>query len=381
MTVWLEDQFAQNKPYNEMVTKLLTAKGKNNEERRGQLHPAPTSASRSRRRKRARKGQFEMVPLTSRITRVFLGTQVQCAQCHAHPFFASLKQEHVLGRQRLPPPGRARRRHADAPPASGWRCPTLTLDGRRPSVNPDANVFFEKRNGKVQHVARRVPAAGRQGARPAAGPEAKGVDRREELAKYVVEHEMFPKAIVNRMWGLFFGRGFVNPIDDFNDNNQPSNPELLERAGGPVQALQLRPEEADPLDHAQQRLPPQLRRQQDQRQAGARGAVQPHDDEGDDARAAVRVADDRDPGRHGRDAGREARRCATSGSSQLITNFGDDEGNEVNFNGTIVQALLMMNGKDINDAIASATRARWRQAMAGARRRTRPSSRSCTWRR
>src|SRR5262249_33571146 len=36
----------------------------------------------------------------------------------------------------------------------------------------------------------------------------------------------------------------------------------------------------------------------------------------------------------------------------LITNFGDDEGNEVTFNGTIVQALMMMNGKDINDAIA-----------------------------
>ena len=35
----------------------------------------------------------------------------------------------------------------------------------------------------------------------------------------------------------------------------------------------------------------------------------------------------------------------------LIGNFGDDEGNEVNFNGTIVQALLMMNGGDINGAI------------------------------
>src|SRR5262249_5646740 len=36
----------------------------------------------------------------------------------------------------------------------------------------------------------------------------------------------------------------------------------------------------------------------------------------------------------------------------LIDNFGDDEGNEVNFNGTVVQALMMMNGKDINDAIS-----------------------------
>src|SRR5262249_36599503 len=38
---------------------------------------------------------------------------------------------------------------------------------------------------------------------------------------------------------------------------------------------------------------------------------------------------------------------------QLITNFGDDEGNEVTFNGTIVQALLLMNGQNINDAIAA----------------------------
>ena len=36
---------------------------------------------------------------------------------------------------------------------------------------------------------------------------------------------------------------------------------------------------------------------------------------------------------------------------KLVRNFGDDEGNEVNFNGTIVQALLMMNGKEINDEI------------------------------
>jgi len=37
--------------------------------------------------------------------------------------------------------------------------------------------------------------------------------------------------------------------------------------------------------------------------------------------------------------------------SRLIAGFGDDEGNEVNFNGTVVQALLMMNGEDINKAI------------------------------
>jgi hypothetical protein len=38
---------------------------------------------------------------------------------------------------------------------------------------------------------------------------------------------------------------------------------------------------------------------------------------------------------------------------KLIGNFGDDEGNEVNFNGTVVQALMMMNGGYLNKAIAS----------------------------
>ena len=37
----------------------------------------------------------------------------------------------------------------------------------------------------------------------------------------------------------------------------------------------------------------------------------------------------------------------------LTTNFGDDEGNEVTFNGTVVQALMLMNGNDINGAVAS----------------------------
>src|SRR5205823_3253398 len=56
---------------------------------------------------------------------------------------------------------------------------------------------------------------------------APGASRREELAKFVVEHDMFPKAYVNRMWAHFFGRGFVNPIDDFNSKNDVNHPELF----------------------------------------------------------------------------------------------------------------------------------------------------------
>src|SRR5262249_5633664 len=37
--------------------------------------------------------------------------------------------------------------------------------------------------------------------------------------------------------------------------------------------------------------------------------------------------------------------------AKLVRNFGDDEGNEVSFNGTVVQALLMMNGSELNSEL------------------------------
>ncbi len=100
LAIWLEDQFSQNKPYNEMVKSLIAATGENNDTENGgaatnfilahvgeNVPPAH----------RAEEGQFQMVPITSRITRLFLGTQVQCAQCHDHPFYSNIKQEHFWG--------------------------------------------------------------------------------------------------------------------------------------------------------------------------------------------------------------------------------------------------------------------------------------------
>ena len=109
MTVWLEDEFAQNKPYHEITTKLFTATGSNVKDVTDKDNKVVTKLNGATNfllahlgepipaAKQKEEGQFEMVPLTSRITRVFLGTQVQCAQCHAHPFFTALKQESFWG--------------------------------------------------------------------------------------------------------------------------------------------------------------------------------------------------------------------------------------------------------------------------------------------
>src|SRR5262249_13115838 len=51
-------------------------------------------------------------------------------------------------------------------------------------------------------------------------------------AQAFLEHEDFPRAIVNRMWAQFLGRGFVNPIDDFSELSVASYPELLDELAG-----------------------------------------------------------------------------------------------------------------------------------------------------
>ncbi len=347
MSTWLEDQFANNKNYAEIVTKLITAKGKNTENGAANFVMAhlgePTPGARVRE-----EGAFEMIPLTSRITRIFLGTQVQCAQCHAHPFFNGLKQEMFWGvnafLRQVKVEGRARMR-----PMRGMAPPDLTLSDD-PAVNPDANVFFELRSGKVKMWhAEFLPSGGKERG-PRLDAKVKGNDRRVELAKYVVEHEMFTKAVVNRMWALFFGRGFVNPIDDFNDNNTPSNPELLNELAARFKHYNydmhklIRWMTHSKAYHMSYVANPSNDKQ-DQEVLFSRMVMKALSPE--QLFESLMTATNEKPA-----TPEDKKKLKDAWLGKLITNFGDDEGNEVTFNGTIVQALMMMNGTEINQAIS-----------------------------
>jgi hypothetical protein len=362
MSTWLEDQFANNKSYAEIATKLITAKGKNSENGAANFILAhvgePTPGPRVRE-----EGAFEMVPITSRITRIFLGTQTQCAQCHAHPFFNGLKQEMFWGVNAFLRQVKVEGRRGGRP-MRGMAPPDLTLTDDT-GVNPDANVFFELRSGKVKMWhAEFLPEAGKDRG-PRLDPKKKGLERREELARYVVEHEMFTKALVNRMWGLFFGRGFVNPIDDFNDNNQPSNPELLN-------------ELANRFKHYNYDLHKLIRWMTHSKAYHLSYVANPSNDKPDQevlySRMVMKaltpeqlfeslmVATNEKPG-----SPEAKKKLKDAWLGKLIANFGDDEGNEVTFNGTIVQALMMMNGPEINEAISRKDKGSVALAMSGAK--------------
>jgi hypothetical protein len=366
MQIWLEDQFAQNKKYDELARALLTAKGKNSDNGAVNFilaHLGEAVAQKDRREE----GDWEMVPLTSRLTRVFMGTQTQCAQCHPHPFAQSLKQEMFWGinaflRQVKREPGPGGRRQN---PNMAKMDLTLTDDV---GVNLDAVSFFETRGGKIrQQKAEFIPQGGKDRG-PRLDAKKTGVARREALAEYLVEHEMFTKSMVNRMWGLFMGRGFVNPVDDFNDNNQPSNPELLNELASRFkhynydfkklirwithsQAYQLTHvanSTNDKTEHetlfsrmVMKALSPE------QMFESILVATKAEQSETAEAKAKLRK----------------------EWMGKLIANFGDDEGNEVNFNGTIVQALMMMNGKEINEAISRDKKGTVALVMASSRSR------------
>ncbi|MFN9913614.1 MAG: DUF1553 domain-containing protein, partial [Pirellulaceae bacterium] len=55
-------------------------------------------------------------------------------------------------------------------------------------------------------------------------------DRREQFASWVTarQNRQFARNIANRIWKKMMGRGIVEPIDDFRDENAPSHPALLE---------------------------------------------------------------------------------------------------------------------------------------------------------
>src|SRR5262249_11772150 len=57
-------------------------------------------------------------------------------------------------------------------------------------------------------------------------PEKDQHDPRQALAEWMTAHPYFAEAAVNRLWGYFFGRGLVDPVDDFRSTNPPSHPEL-----------------------------------------------------------------------------------------------------------------------------------------------------------
>lgn len=206
MQKFLREAFAKNRPWDEVVQDLVTAEG--HFEENGAVNYLLAQMQ----------NNDEAVQVTAATTRLFLGIQVQCTQCHNHPF-NDWKQNQFWEYNSF---FRQMRRinHRKTDPKTGRQ-----VDDYSEVVATGFNgpVYYEKRSGLMQ-VAYPIFEDVKVDAEA-------GVERRKEFSKLIVQGEkpLIASAIVNRMWGYFIGYGFTRPVDDMGPHNPASHPELLNK--------------------------------------------------------------------------------------------------------------------------------------------------------
>ncbi len=195
---WIRESIATNKPLDQFARELIAARGST-------LKNPPANWWRANR---------DPVTRAENTARVFLGTQLNCAQCHNHPFERWTQDDYY--------------NWADLFARIDYK-----LSGEKGKDKSDKNEFrgdqtvLIKASGSVINARTGEPAV----ARFLGGEAPKVSKERDELlalADWLPHTPMFARMQVNRIWFHLLGRGLVDPVDDFRASNPASHPELLD---------------------------------------------------------------------------------------------------------------------------------------------------------
>lgn len=212
---WLAGKFARNEPYDRWVRALLIAEEEGTELFYVQHRNQPEEA-------------------TVAVTRIFLGTQLQCARCHDHPF-ENWTQRDFYGMAGffvrlvvLDPPG-SKGRFRMAEKSTGEVLFTGSVKEQKPGQKgePVRPKFLGGANLDEPAVPKGFKEPALKGDKTPPPPL---FSRKQKLAEWLTtaENPYFARAVANRVWGQFMGRGLVHPVDDLSDKHAPSHPELLQ---------------------------------------------------------------------------------------------------------------------------------------------------------
>ncbi len=201
---WLAGQLAKNRPWDEIAREMMTATGETDEENAVAFQTSH---------------EAQAVEMSGEVSRVFLGIQIQCAQCHDHPndswkreqfhqfaaFFAGAKIQRVGDRK-----------------AGGPQIFELVVQGRPTYKMPDK-----------ADPTKSSPVEPRFFLKPDAKPLPPGLtaeERRQIAADYVTSQDnpWFAKAFVNRVWYVLMGEGFYSPVDDMGPEREAKAPEVID---------------------------------------------------------------------------------------------------------------------------------------------------------
>src|SRR5262245_4316277 len=220
---FLRESFSQNKPWDQIVRTILTADGSDPANR----GPARFYLDR----------EGDVNEITRDIGKLFLGANLECAQCHNHPQIEDFKQQHFYG-------------------ISAFFVRSFVMTDKEKRV-----VFAEKADGETKFESvfeiRDKTSKGPQTTAPKlfegmaiSEPKFEKIDdayvvkpndkdktvrpvprfsRRVKFAEFIAsaENRRFCRTSANRLWALMFGRGLVHPVDLDHTDNPPSHPLLL----------------------------------------------------------------------------------------------------------------------------------------------------------
>ena len=201
LATWVRDALTRNMPYNQFVQELIAADGELRDNGAGNYIM-----------------RYERSPavLTSHSSRLFLGLPMQCAECHDHKTEVWSQKDYY---------GIAAFFNGIESEQKGY-IETMDMAGNEKRME---NFLITNAPRKAMWVERMDAEVA---PRFLGGTEYEGslTKRREALAQWMTDksNPYFSKAIVNRIWKHFMGRAFVEPIDGFGEENPPTNPDLLD---------------------------------------------------------------------------------------------------------------------------------------------------------
>jgi hypothetical protein len=191
---WIREQFRENRRWDEFVTELLSASGSTHQY-------GPVAIIRDKR---------EPSDMAEFVAQIFLGVRLNCAKCHHHPsekwsqddyysmaaFFGSMKRK-----------------------GQGISAP----------ISGEPEYWWFEPGGTVKHPVSEAVMVPKAPGGPGFPEIGDNEDPRTVLAGWITspENPFFSRAMVNRIWAELFGKGLVDPVDDFRESNPAVNEPLL----------------------------------------------------------------------------------------------------------------------------------------------------------
>jgi WD40 repeat protein len=200
---WIRTAVAENWPYDQFASRILTAKGSNKD------NPAASYFKTLR----------DPDLIMENTTHLFLAVRFNCNKCHDHPFERWTQDQYYQMAAFFAQTGLK-----EDPASTNRKIGGTAVEGAKPLFEE----VYDKPDGEIKHVRTQQNVA------PKFPYECdhslpEGATRRQQVAAWITSknNPYFATSLVNRLWGYLTGTGLVEPLDDIRAGNPPSNPELL----------------------------------------------------------------------------------------------------------------------------------------------------------